>query len=170
MFDIIIIKSSMKQRKSIVIISVFHSKRNPKNKYKKGNVLIWCDEYSKILETLSGIKEYDVEFREKIKLNVNGSHGSREDTGLTEDMKLICKYHVRTDNEYKEFEKNVLLKHNRLCDYVTVDNDTAIFTFDFSDLAEDWDHFINGRYSKLSNKTKDTIKTNTQNNFILLYF
>jgi hypothetical protein len=75
----------------------------------------------------------------------------------TEDMKLICKYHIRTDNEYKDFEKNVLLKHNRLCDYVTVDNDTAIFTFDFSDLKEDWTHFINGRYSKINTELKRTI-------------
>lgn len=62
------------------------------NKYKKGNVLIWCDEYSKILETLSGIKEYDIEFREKIKLNVNGHYGIVEDKGLTDDKKLISDY------------------------------------------------------------------------------
>jgi len=63
-----------------------------KNKYKKGNIFIWCDEYSKILETLSGIKEYDIEFRDKIKLNVNGHHGIREDKGLVDDKKLIGNY------------------------------------------------------------------------------
>ena len=63
-----------------------------KNKYKKGNIFIWCDEYSKILETLSGIKEYDVEFRDKIKLNINGHHGISEDKGLIDDKKLIGDY------------------------------------------------------------------------------
>ena len=33
-----------------------------------------------------------------------------------EDRKLICLYYSRNDAEYKQFEKNVLLKHNRLCD------------------------------------------------------
>ena len=52
--------------------------------------------------------------------------------------------------EYKQFEKNILLKHSRLCDYVIVDEETSVFTFDFSDLKDDWFHFINGRYSKMS--------------------
>jgi hypothetical protein len=75
----------------------------------------------------------------------------------TEDMKLICVYHSRTDAEYINFEKNVLLKHSRLCDYVKADAVTSIFTFDFSDLSDDWDHFINGRYSKMDIKIKRRI-------------
>jgi hypothetical protein len=31
----------------------------------------------------------------------------------SEDMKLICVYEKRKDDEYKNFEKNILLKHNR---------------------------------------------------------
>ena len=74
----------------------------------------------------------------------------------SEDMKLICLYDIRTDDEYKQFEKNVLLKHNRLCDYVKV-NSQIILTFDFSDLENDWFHFINGRYSKLSMNLKQKV-------------
>ena len=40
-----------------------------------------------------------------------------------EDMKLVCVYKTRHDMEYKQFEKNVLLKHTRLCDYVIVDEE-----------------------------------------------
>jgi len=69
---------------------------------------------------------------------------------ITEDMKLICLYTRRTDQEYIQFEKNVLLKHNRLCDYVIIDESNSVFTFDFSDLKQDWLHFINGKYSKMS--------------------
>lgn len=76
----------------------------------------------------------------------------------SEDMKLICVYDVRTDAEYKHFEKTVLLSHSRLCDFVKV-NSQAILTFDFSDLGDDWFHFINGRYSKLSMNLKQKIMT-----------
>lgn len=79
------------------------------------------------------------------------------DTYATEDMKLICLYEIRTDSEYKLFETNVLLKHNRLHDYKVINAEQSVFVFDFSDLKEDWEHLINGRYSKLSKSTKETI-------------
>jgi hypothetical protein len=72
-------------------------------------------------------------------------------------MKLVCVYKTRQDIEYKQFEKNILLKHTRLCDYVIVDDETTSFTFDFSDLKDDWMHFINGRYSKMNLDTKRKI-------------
>jgi hypothetical protein len=74
----------------------------------------------------------------------------------SEDMKLICVYDIRIDNEYKTFEKNVLLSHNRLCDFVKI-NDQVVLTFDFSDLEEDWFHFINGKYSKINVNLKQKI-------------
>jgi hypothetical protein len=74
-----------------------------------------------------------------------------------EDMKLVCLYKPRTDSEYINFEKNVLLKHNRLCDYIKIDSETSIFTFDFSDLADDWMHFVNGRFSKINPDIKRKI-------------
>jgi len=82
---------------------------------------------------------------------------SWDNTLTTEDMKLICVYHSRTDSEYLQFEKNVLLRHSRLCDYVKADPVTTIFTFDFSDLSDDWNHFLNGRYSKMDIKIKRRI-------------
>jgi hypothetical protein len=74
-----------------------------------------------------------------------------------EDMKLVCLYKHRTDSEYINFEKHVLLKHNRLCDYIKIDSESSIFTFDFSDLADDWMHFVNGRFSKISPDIKRKI-------------
>lgn len=75
----------------------------------------------------------------------------------SEDMKLVCVYQIRTDDEYMKFEKNVLLKHNRLSDYVKVDDTKAVITFDFSDLNDDWFYFIEGRYSKMNINTKRKI-------------
>ena len=74
----------------------------------------------------------------------------------SEDMKLICVYEKRKDDEYKNFEKNILLKHNRLIDYVQIEME-VVFIFDFSDLKQDWTHFINGKYSKFDKKLKTKI-------------
>jgi hypothetical protein len=63
---------------------------------------------------------------------------------------------VRTDEEYKNFERNVLLAHSRLNDYIKVGNQ-LVLTFDLSDLGDDWFHFINGRYSKVSMNLKQKI-------------
>ena len=79
------------------------------------------------------------------------------DTYTPEDMKLVCLYDTRTDLEYKNFESNVLLKHTRLYDYKVINTEQSVFVFDFSDLKEDWEHLIKGKYSKLSKKTKATI-------------
>lgn len=75
----------------------------------------------------------------------------------TEDMKLVCVYHTKNDPEYIEFEKNILLKHNRLFDYIKVDSSTSIFVFDFSDFSEDWFHFVAGRYSRINQVLKRKI-------------
>ena len=76
----------------------------------------------------------------------------------SEDMKLICIYKIRTDAEYKNFEKNILTKHTRLYDYYKNNNEeVSIFIFDFSDINEDWDYFINGKYSKFSSSLKNRI-------------
>jgi len=71
-------------------------------------------------------------------------------TAITpEDMKLICVYTKRNDSEYKQFEKNVILKHKRISDYVELVNDELLITFEFSDLESDWKQFIAGKYSKI---------------------
>ncbi len=48
---------------------MFRCLRKTENK-KLGHVYIWCNEYNNILNTLSGIKEYDSDFREKIQIQV----------------------------------------------------------------------------------------------------
>jgi len=74
----------------------------------------------------------------------------------SEDMKLICVYEVRQDDEYKKFEKNILLNHSRLANYSKI-NSQLVLAFDFSDLEDDWFHFINGQYSKINMNLKQKI-------------
>jgi superfamily II DNA or RNA helicase len=63
-----------------------------KNSYKIGNVYIWCDQYDKILDTLSGIKEYDIFFKDKIHINENDFYGEKKEEGVNIDIQLIEKY------------------------------------------------------------------------------
>lgn len=74
-----------------------------------------------------------------------------------EDKRLICLYPHRTDLEYRNFENSILLTHNRLVDYIKIDSETSAFIFNFEDLSDDWNNFMNGKYSKISEKTKRKI-------------
>jgi hypothetical protein len=73
-----------------------------------------------------------------------------------EDMKLICLYDC-SQTSFTVFENTVLLKHNRLCDYVKADDKHIVFTFDFSDLTQDWENFVNGKYSRINENLKRKI-------------
>jgi hypothetical protein len=76
-----------------------------------------------------------------------------------EDMKLVCIYKTSNTPGYLAFEKTVLLKHSRLCDYFKIDNETSVFIFDFYDLSDDWFHVANGKYSKINDVLKRKILT-----------
>ncbi len=62
------------------------------NKNKVGNIYIWCNQYSDILNTLSSIKEYDEEFVTKIKINETNFYRKGNDKIINENMKLVEKY------------------------------------------------------------------------------
>jgi hypothetical protein len=81
-----------------------------------------------------------------------------------EDMKMIMVYTKRTDAEFLNFEKNVLLKHSRMCDYVPLNDEQTLFTFEFSDLKSDWNKFINGKFSELNQDLKRKIRDHFDKN------
>jgi len=64
------------------------------NKFKIGNIYIWCDEYDQIINTLSGIKEYDMNFKEKIGVNANDWFRKKNNENIDGDMKIVKKYVV----------------------------------------------------------------------------
>jgi hypothetical protein len=76
-----------------------------------------------------------------------------------EDGKLICLYHLRSDPEFRQFEK-LRLSGNRLFhDFKQVDENKGVYVFDFGgSLKHDWDCFIRGKYSKMTAEHKKTIK------------
>ncbi len=73
------------------------------------------------------------------------------------DMKLICLYHPKEKDVYEKFEKQILLKNNRLVDIKTIDDNNKLFIFDFADLKNDWSMFLEGKYSKINSTTKEKI-------------
>jgi len=74
----------------------------------------------------------------------------------SEDKKLICVYNAEQFG-FAEFEKDVLLKHDRLCDYNKINPSQCVCVFDFSDLGADWNKLITGKYSKISEGVKRKI-------------
>jgi hypothetical protein len=76
------------------------------------------------------------------------------------DVRLMCLYHLRDDDEFLKFEEKKLINNPLFCDYFeTEKKDKAVYMFNFEDYKEDWFHFLNGRYSKLSNSLKKSIMT-----------
>ena len=83
------------------------------NKFKIGNIFIWCNEYDKILNILSGIKEYDVLFKNKINvLETNFMNKTETDVKVVEDKKLIEKYvlDIKEFRQYTWHEKLEMVK------------------------------------------------------------
>ena len=76
---------------------------------------------------------------------------------IPEDMKLVCLYHPTEENGYKDYESKVLLKHTRLYDVHAINKTNKLFVFDFADMENDWNHFISGNFSKISQSTKGSI-------------
>jgi len=106
-------------------------------------------------------------FKRGIKVIPSETYLAWDQYYIPEDMKLVCLYHPNKSNEYEKYEKEVLLKHNRLCDIKQFDAHNKIFVFDFAELKDDWEYFINGKYSKISddvkNKMLDFFDKNTAN-------
>lgn len=75
-----------------------------------------------------------------------------------QSAKLICLYHLRDDDFFKQFEKVKLLGNKLYHDFKQVEERKGVYVFDFADMLEDWYHITNGRYSKISNEYKSRIR------------
>jgi len=110
-----------------------------------------------LLYPLLGIKRGAIAIPEQTYLSWDGFY-------KTEDIKLIAVYPARTDVEYLKFESKVLLNHNRVCDFVKLDENQNIFTFDLSDLKSDWDKFMEGKYSQMNEDLRRKIRDHFDKN------
>jgi len=87
------------------------------------------------------------------------TYTSWEEHIKNEDMKLVCMFHLRNDSEFISFEERVLLNNPYYSDYKELDDNKALYVFDFSDHADNWDNYLNGKYSKITNEQKKRIRS-----------
>lgn len=78
------------------------------------------------------------------------------DIGI-KDRKLICVYDKEDTEKWKSFERNKLITHKMLDECVPVSDNVVIYIFDFNSFSSDFDLFLEGKYSKLSNNTKKVL-------------
>lgn len=92
---------------------------------------------------------------------------SWNDVIIPADRKLVCLYHLRDDSQYKQFEKTKLFGNRLFDDFREVGEGKGIYIFNFDQNNSDWQHFLKGRYSKISpdlkKKIKDFYKENNSN-------
>ena len=75
-----------------------------------------------------------------------------------DDCKLMCLYHLRSDTEFKSFEKAKLFGNYHFHDFYEVDDTKGVYVFDYQEFKEDWDKVLVGRYSTLSKQLKSLIQ------------
>ena len=96
-----------------------------KNKCKMGNVFIWYNQYDDLLNTSSGLKEYDSMFRDMIKMSENNFYGEQEKESLVmKDIESIKNYLIDV-REFKNLswtEKSNILRDFILFKSFTVKN------------------------------------------------
>jgi hypothetical protein len=76
---------------------------------------------------------------------------------VPEDMRLICKYHMREDAEFINFEKSHLRSSKYFERFHLLDDKTGLYIFDMSKHKSDWYYLLTGKYSKFSNNHKNII-------------
>jgi len=79
------------------------------------------------------------------------------------DVKFLCVYNTEMNDRFKAFESN--LKQNVLFEeYHKLSSDTHLYVFDFKPFKRDFDSFVEGKYSKFTAISKDTIQEFFGNN------
>jgi hypothetical protein len=74
------------------------------------------------------------------------------------DMKLICLYHLRSDAEFINFEKEKLIKNKHFFDFKQVEGNKGVYVFDFTEYKNDWEKLLKSRYSQLTYNYKKKIE------------
>jgi hypothetical protein len=81
-----------------------------------------------------------------------------------QDRKLICLYHIRDDNEFKNFEKRVLLAHPKFENFYYTENNQGIYIFDYEPDKDLYDKVLQGKYSQIKKEYKEKILDFFSNN------
>lgn len=75
-----------------------------------------------------------------------------------EDSKFVCLYHLRGDEDFRMFEKNKLLGNPLFHDFKQVEEGKGVYIFDFGQYKHDWNCFLRGNYSGMSEEHKKKVR------------
>jgi len=70
------------------------------------------------------------------------------------ECKLYCVYKKKDSDEWRLFEENYLITHERFVECEILNEDHIAYVFDINDFKEDYQNVINGTYSKFSREGK----------------
>lgn len=85
------------------------------------------------------------------------TYTSWEDKIKHTDQKLLCVYDSSSKG-FPAFQRDILFNHPMFEDILPVTPERTIIQFDFSMYADDWKHFLAGKYSKLSTRLKQSVR------------
>jgi hypothetical protein len=71
--------------------------------------------------------------------------------------KFVCTYYLRDDTSFIKFEKTKLTGNKLFHSFYETDELHGVYVFDFEEYSKDWDHFLQGKYSKMSSDSKNSI-------------
>jgi len=79
------------------------------------------------------------------------------DNFTTKDKKFICLYEQKPSKAWSKFENDYLFNNILFFDYMPLESNVHVYIFDFSSYASDYNSLVQGKYSNLTESTKDTI-------------
>lgn len=98
-----------------------------------------------------------LEFKKSVKQKPLQTYIVWSDVYDTSSRKLICVYKKEDTDQWRTFEREELLNH-RMLDYcLPAHDENIVYVFDFNIYKEDFDNFINGKYSKMSKRAKQIL-------------
>jgi hypothetical protein len=77
---------------------------------------------------------------------------------LPTDRKLVCLFQHEQTAKYEEFENKLLYSNPLFMDCDIHPGEPSLYIFDYELHDEDWDIFLTGRYSRLSEPFKNAVK------------
>jgi hypothetical protein len=75
-----------------------------------------------------------------------------------DERKLVCLYELKQNQAFSRFEKQQLRGNAFFSSFMKVDENMGVYVFDFNCRPADWDYFLEGKYSRMTDFHKWQIK------------
>lgn len=71
-----------------------------------------------------------------------------------DERKLVCVYERNDTEEWRDFERDILITHKSLDHCEPIDDELIAYVFDFNPMKDDFDAFLAGKYSRMTADAK----------------